>query len=79
MLRNLRGVHDSVLGRIRWYFAVRLPAKWRLFRNTGNALNRRVTVENYLLDAAIGRKPLPDADKCRELAYKLGTPGRYTK
>jgi len=39
-----------------------------------DAMNRRVSVENYLWRAAAGEKPLPDAEKCRELARKLGIP-----
>lgn len=35
-------------------------------------INRRVPVEQYLLDVANGRKSLPGREKCRELAQKLG-------
>lgn len=35
-------------------------------------LNRRVEVECYLLACAAGKYPLPDKDKCRSLALKLG-------
>ena len=35
-------------------------------------INRRVPVEQYLLDCANGKRELPDRDKCRELAQKLG-------
>lgn len=35
---------------------------------------RRVPVEQRLLDAASGKKPLPTADECRELALRLGKP-----
>lgn len=41
------------------------------------ALNRRVTVEQRLLDAANGKAPLPDADECRALSLKLGTPPEW--
>lgn len=54
----------------------RLRARWRLIRNHGDHLNRRVAVENELLAIAAGQKPLPDSEKCRQLAYKLGIPGR---
>lgn len=37
-------------------------------------LNRRVAVENFLLECASGKRSLPDAETCRELAYKLGVP-----
>ena len=40
-------------------------------------LNRRVTVEQYLFDCAAGKKPLSDADTCRQLALKLGVPDEY--
>ena len=49
-------------------------------RNTGPThippedLNRRVEVEQHLLDAATGKRPLPDADTCKALAYRLGVP-----
>jgi len=55
----------------------RLCARWHLWRHSGDALNRRVAVEQYLLDCAAGRNPLPNADTCRELALKLGIPSRY--
>jgi hypothetical protein len=38
---------------------------------------RRVAVEQFLLDAARGKRPLPTADECRELAHKLGIPDEY--
>lgn len=38
---------------------------------------RRVKVEQYLLDAAKGKHPLPDAAKCVELASTLGVPAEY--
>lgn len=53
---------------------LRLQARWRLIRNHGDELNRRVTVENYLWACHAGKKLLPDRDKCRELAIKLGVP-----
>lgn len=34
----------------------------------------RVPVEEELLRIAAGKHPLPDRDKCRELALKLGIP-----
>lgn len=42
--------------------------------HSGDELNRRVKVEQHLFDCARGKKPLPDAAKCRELALFLGTP-----
>lgn len=54
-----------------------LRNRWWLIRHHGDALNRRVKVENYLLKAAAGKEPLPDAAKCRELAYELGIPSSW--
>lgn len=59
--------------RERW---LRWKYRWINFMAGADALNRRVTVENYLYMCASGRKPLPDADKCRELANKLGMPSK---
>ncbi|MSW53301.1 MAG: hypothetical protein F2817_20745 [Actinobacteria bacterium] len=38
------------------------------------ALNARVKVENELWQIAIGAAPLPDKEKCREWAQRLGIP-----
>jgi len=37
-------------------------------------INRRVEVEQELLNIAAGKVALPDATRCRELALKLGVP-----
>lgn len=37
------------------------------------ALNRRATVEQWMFDAANGKRPLPDASELRQWALKLGT------
>jgi hypothetical protein len=37
-------------------------------------LNRRTKVENFLMQAGIGKGPLPDQAKCKELALLLGNP-----
>lgn len=50
----------------------RLALRWRLWKDSAEHLNRRAAVEQHLFDAAQGKKPLPDAEKCRELALKLG-------
>lgn len=48
------------------------------FFDKPDALSRRVTVENILLNhAAKGTMPTPQ--ECRELAYKLGVPTWYGK
>lgn len=52
----------------------RLYDRWRAWRMLDDILRRRARVEQRLFDAASGKKPLPDADECRELAQKLGTP-----
>lgn len=55
----------------------RLRARYRVWRNIGDDLNRRASVEAYLLDCAQGKRPLPDANKCSELAIKLGVPSQH--
>lgn len=40
-----------------------------------DAIKRRAPVEQALWDMALGKQPLPDRDKCRELAKHLGMPG----
>lgn len=40
-------------------------------------IKRSVEVEQYLFDAARGKKPLPDAQKCRDLANTLGVSDEY--
>ena len=52
----------------------RIKNRWWLLTHASKALNRRAVVERYLWNAAAGKQPLPDADKCRELALKLGMP-----
>lgn len=37
-----------------------------------DAINRRVKVEEELRDMATGKRPLPDAAKCKELYLRLG-------
>lgn len=53
-------------------FFVRLKYRYLVWKNIPKFMNRRVKVESYLLEAAAGKKPLPDAQKCRELALLLG-------
>ncbi len=57
----------------------RLKARCWIIRNSDDAIKRSVKVENYLFKAASGKEPLPDAEKCRELAYTLGTPTEWWK
>lgn len=52
----------------RWYW------KYRFLRTAAKNLNKRVEVENVLLNVAAGKRPALTQDECRELAYKLGTP-----
>lgn len=61
--------------RLLWLLRVRLPARWRLIRGSADELNRRAIVEQYLFDCAKGKRPLPDAERCRRMALKLGIPG----
>lgn len=42
--------------------------------HSAEELNRRVDVENALLQSAAGARPLPDAAECRRLALHLGIP-----
>lgn len=60
--------------RYNWPLFRRLYWRWRIIRHHGDELNRRVTVEQYLLACYEGKKPLPNKDKCKELAFKLGIP-----
>lgn len=39
-------------------------------------INRSVTVEQRLFNAANGKEALPDAEECRALGLKLGTPDK---
>jgi hypothetical protein len=59
---------------MRDYFQ-RQKSKLRLWRSLGDQINRRAAVESYLIQCYEGKKPLPDAAKCKELALKLGVPG----
>lgn len=54
----------------------RWRARWRLARDRGAELNKRVEVESWLLAASAGDRPLPDAETCRWLALRLGVPRR---
>jgi hypothetical protein len=57
----------------------RLRARWRIVRDHGDELNRRVEVENVLLAVASGKREALTRDECRSLAYRLGVPTRYSK
>jgi hypothetical protein len=62
-----------VIDRLRWSlirWRYRLLGIW----DRGDDLNRRVAVEARLLATAEGKRPPPDRDECRALAYKLGVP-----
>jgi hypothetical protein len=55
------------------WWLYRLRVRWRMWRNTASDLNRRVEVENRLLEyAKAGHHMAPET--CRELALKLGVP-----
>lgn len=55
--------------------------KYRLFLawNSAEELSRRAKTEMYLIDCAAGKKPLPDKEKCMELALALGVPSWWNK
>lgn len=55
----------------------RFISRYRVWCNVGKELNRRASVESFLIGCAQGKNTLPDADKCRELAIKLGVPDAY--
>lgn len=67
-----------MISRLRWAL-IRLKYRWLIVRDSGAELNRRVAVEQILLDCATGKRPLPDAAQCRELALRLGVPGDFGK
>lgn len=52
----------------------RFLLRHRWLRDYEKSLNRRAQVEQELFDVANGKRPLPDRDKCRELALRLGVP-----
>lgn len=54
------------------WWLYRLRVRWRMWRNTGSDLNRRVEVENVLLSVASGKRGPLSKDECRELAFTLG-------
>lgn len=58
-------------------FLTRLKYRWLMLRHHGEELNRRTGIEQWLLACAAGKKPLPDANTCRWLALRLGTPKDY--
>lgn len=55
-----------------WLMSTRWRARWRIFRNHGKALNRRVDVENVLISVAQGKRDLLTREECQQLANKLG-------
>lgn len=59
-------------------FIYRLRARWRIIRNSGDMLNRRVEVEQVLLDVARGKRGPLSPEECKALAYKLGVPSKVT-
>lgn len=59
-----------------WWWKIRREARGRLDALGPDALSRRVSVENYLMNCYAGKNPLPDKEKCRQLAIKLGTPSK---
>lgn len=51
---------------IRWLYVI------RTYRNYANYLNVRVKVEQELWNCYRDKSPLPDKEKCREWAIRLG-------
>lgn len=51
----------------------RLRARWHLIRHHGDHLNRRVEVENILIQCASGKRPLPDQAECMRLEKRSNT------
>lgn len=52
----------------------RWKVRCRILFHHADELNRRVEVENVLLNVAKGKRPPPTPEECRMLAYKLGMP-----
>jgi hypothetical protein len=69
---------SSALHRIEGHWS-RLYFRWRVHRNVGAEINRRVEVENILLSVYAGKRPMLTREECRDLAYKLGTPANAMK
>jgi len=57
-----------------WF--LRWKYRFMVVMGYADCLKRRTAVENYLWQAAAGNKPLPNAEKCRELAKTLGIPSK---
>lgn len=55
-----------------WLFSTRWRARWRILRDHGKYLNRRVDVENTLISVAQGKRALLSKEECQQLANKLG-------
>lgn len=50
-----------------------------LHKEFAASLNRRVAVEEALLEVGMGRVPMLTRDECLELAFKLGVPDEMSK
>lgn len=55
----------------------KLKHRWSFLRNYNRELNRRVEIENELIDIANGKRPIPSRDDCQVMALKLGTPKEH--
>lgn len=55
----------------------RFIARWRWMRAYEVSLNRRAEVEQDLFNVANGKRPLPDAEQCRQWATRLGVPDEW--
>lgn len=54
---------------------------WRLrnLRDGYHELNRRAAVEQELWNAANGKAPMPDREKLRDWALRLGVPDEFRR
>lgn len=63
----------DICGALAWVRAE--PAANPLDALVNQILNRRATVEQWMFDAASGKRPMPAPDELRNWALHLGTPG----
>ena len=64
-----------LMDRIDWW-VYRKRLWWKFLRDSDRQLNRRVDVEQVLLEVAHGKRQMLTQQDCYELAMYLGTPNR---
>ena len=69
-----QGCGDMLIPRVAVKSVSKLTSLLDSSEKIGSMINRRVTVESQLWDMYQGKKELPDREKCREMALKLGVP-----